>query len=38
MIKARRGGRDRIDCGKGRDTAFVDPQRDHWRRCEKIRK
>jgi hypothetical protein len=38
LIKARRGSRDRIICGKGRDTAFVDPQRDRWRGCEKIRR
>ena len=38
VIKARGGGRDRIDCGKGRDRASVDPQRDRWRRCEKIRR
>jgi hypothetical protein len=38
MIKAGAGRRDRIDCGKGRDTAFVEPQRDRWRGCEKIRR
>jgi len=38
VIRARRGSRDRIDCGKGRDTVFADPRRDRWRGCEKIRR
>jgi hypothetical protein len=38
VIKARRGSRDRIDCGPGRDTAFVAPERDRWRHCEKVRR
>ena len=37
-IRAVRGDRDRIDCGPGRDTAFVNPSKDRWRRCEKLRR
>ena len=38
VIKARRGGHDRINCGPGKDKVFVDPERDRWRACEKVRR
>ena len=38
LIRAARGARDRIDCGPGRDQAFVDPAKDRWRRCEELRR
>ena len=28
---------DRIDCGPGKDKAFVDKRRDRTRRCEKVK-
>ena len=37
VIKARHGGRDRIVCGRGKDTVFVDRKRDRWRGCERVR-
>jgi hypothetical protein len=37
VIHAARGGRDRIDCGPGKDKAFVDKRRDSTRRCEKVK-
>jgi hypothetical protein len=37
-VRAARGGRQRIDCGRGRDKAFVHPSKDRWRRCEKVRR
>jgi hypothetical protein len=36
-LKARRGGRDIVRCGKGRDKAIVDA-RDRVRGCEKVRR
>jgi hemolysin type calcium-binding protein/X-Pro dipeptidyl-peptidase-like protein len=36
-IRARRGGRDIVRCGKGRDKAIVDA-RDRVRGCEKVRR
>jgi hypothetical protein len=36
-LKARAGGRDRVRCGKGRDTAIVDA-RDRVRGCERVRR
>ena len=38
VIRAARGRRDRIDCGPGRDTAYVDASKDRWRHCEKVRR
>jgi len=38
VIRAARGSRDRIDCGPGRDTAYVDASKDRWRHCEKVRR
>jgi hypothetical protein len=37
LIRARNGGRDRVDCGPGRDTAILDT-RDVAVRCEVIRR
>ena len=37
LIRARNGGRDRVDCGPGRDTAILDP-RDVAFRCEVVRR
>jgi hypothetical protein len=38
VIRAARGGRDRIDCGPGRrDRAFVEAGSDRTRRCEKVK-
>jgi hypothetical protein len=37
LVHARNGGRDRVDCGPGRDTAILD-QRDVAVRCETIRR
>jgi hemolysin type calcium-binding protein len=37
LIRARNGGRDRVDCGPGRDTAILD-SRDVAVRCETIRR
>ena len=34
MIRARRGGRDRIDCGPGRDKVFYIKHKDRVRHCE----
>jgi hypothetical protein len=36
-LKARRGGRDVVRCGKGKDTAVVD-RRDRVRGCERVRR
>jgi hypothetical protein len=38
VFHAARGGRDRIDCGPGKDKAFIDKRRDRARHCEKIRR
>ena len=38
IIRARRGGRDRIDCGPGKDKAIIDKRRDRVRHCEKVKK
>jgi Ca2+-binding RTX toxin-like protein len=35
-INAKRGRKDKVDCGKGKDVAVVD-KRDKVRRCEKVR-
>ena len=37
LIRARNGGRDRVDCGPGRDTAILDA-RDLAVRCEVVRR
>ena len=37
LIRARNGGRDRVDCGPGRDTAILD-SRDMAVRCEVVRR
>jgi Ca2+-binding RTX toxin-like protein len=37
-IHARRGGRDRIDCGDGEDTVFITRRLDRVRNCEDIRR
>ena len=37
LIRARNGGRDRVDCGPGRDTAILDA-RDVALRCEVVRR
>jgi hypothetical protein len=37
LIRARNGGRDRVDCGAGRDTAILDA-RDVAVRCEVVRR
>ena len=37
LIRARNGGRDRVDCGPGRDTAILDT-RDVAVRCEIVRR
>lgn len=37
LIRARNGGRDRVDCGAGRDTAILDA-RDLAVRCEAVRR
>jgi len=37
VIRAARGGRDRIDCGPGRDKAFINASKDRSRRCEKVK-
>ena len=37
LIRARNGGRDRVDCGAGRDTAILDA-RDLAVRCEVVRR
>jgi Subtilase family/RTX calcium-binding nonapeptide repeat (4 copies) len=37
VIRARRGARDRVDCGPGDDVAHVDRKRDRVRRCEELR-
>jgi hypothetical protein len=37
LIRARNGGRDRVDCGAGRDTAILDA-RDLAARCEVVRR
>ena len=37
LIRARHGGRDRVDCGAGRDTAILD-SRDLAVRCEVVRR
>ena len=37
-IRARRGGRDRVRCGAGKDVAYVNPKRDRvGEDCEKVR-
>jgi hypothetical protein len=37
VIRARRGARDRIDCGPGNDVAYINDRRDRVRRCERVR-
>ncbi len=36
-IRAARGGRDVIDCGPGKDKAFINDNKDRTRRCEKVK-
>jgi RTX calcium-binding nonapeptide repeat (4 copies)/LVIVD repeat len=36
VIRAAGGGADRIDCGPGRDKAFVAARKDRWRHCETL--
>ena len=38
IVRARRGSRDRIDCGPGKDKAIIDKRRDQTRHCEKVKK
>jgi hypothetical protein len=37
VIRVRRGGPDRIDCGPGDDTVFLNRMRDQARNCERMR-
>jgi hypothetical protein len=37
VIHAKRGARDRINCGKGKDTVFINPARDRARHCERVK-
>jgi len=36
-VRAARGGRDVIDCGPGKDKAFINDNKDRTRRCEKVK-
>ncbi len=37
LIRARRGARDRINCGRGDDIAIVNKRKDRVRNCETVR-
>jgi hypothetical protein len=37
VIKARRGGKDKVNCGKGEDRAVVDKRDKARKSCEKVR-
>jgi hypothetical protein len=37
VIKARRGGKDKVNCGKGEDRAVVDNKDKARKSCEKVR-
>ena len=37
VVRAARGGRDRIDCGPGKDKAFVNERKDRTTRCETVK-
>jgi len=37
VVRARRGARDRINCGPGDDIAYVNAKRDRVRNCERVR-
>jgi hypothetical protein len=37
VVKARRGGKDRVNCGKGQDRAVVDKRDKVRRSCENVR-
>jgi Ca2+-binding RTX toxin-like protein len=37
VIKARRGGKDKVNCGKGKDRAVIDKKDKARKSCEKVR-